>query len=241
MKKAIKKILRQRGYDIKPLDLYQEQIDIVNYDWLKKKNIKTILDIGASFGEYATRARNLFPDAEIISFEAIPKSYKILSEKFKNDSLHKCFNIALSNYTGETVFRISSNSGSSSLLEMNDLHKINYPVSKDIQEININCDKLDNVIKDLKLKRNVLMKLDVQGAEKLVLEGAEETLKNVDIIFSEINFSELYKGNVPFSELCRYLLEKGFTVIGIENISQSTIDGTYLQADAYFERIANKN
>ena len=38
-------------------------------------------------------------------------------------------------YTGETVFRISSNSGSSSLLEMNDLHKINYPVSKDIQEI----------------------------------------------------------------------------------------------------------
>ena len=85
------------------------------------------------------------------------------------------------------------------------------------------------------------MKLDVQGAEKLVLEGAEETLKNVDIIFSEINFSELYKGNVPFSELCRYLLEKGFTVIGIENISQSTIDGTYLQADAYFERIANKN
>jgi FkbM family methyltransferase len=237
MKKVIKNFLRNRGYEIRPIDTHQEQIDLVNYNWLRNKNINTILDIGASFGQYATKARKIFPDAHIISFEAIPASFEILKEKLGNNKSHSFHNLALSNYRGETVFRISSNSGSSSLLEMNDVHKTNYPESKDIREITIPCDKLDNVLQNTPLNEKVLMKLDVQGAEKLVLEGAEETLKKVDIIFSEKNFTELYKGNVSFSELSKYLYERGFAVIGIENVSQSPIDGSFLQADAYFERI----
>jgi FkbM family methyltransferase len=237
MKNTIKSILRKSGYSIVPYDEYENKLEKVRYNWLINQNINTILDIGASFGQYARKARKRFPGAHIISFEALPDSFQKLNETFKEDKNFQCFNLALSNFTGKTVFRKSSNSGASSLLEMDDLHKTNYKESKDIVEIEVKCDTLDNILKGQKLQKNILMKLDVQGAEKMVLEGAKETLKNVQVIFSEVNFNTLYKGNVLFNDLVQFLYEQGFRVEGIENVSQSLIDGTFLQADVFFKRM----
>jgi len=237
MKKTIKSILQKSGYSIIPFDEYEHKLEKVRYKWLVNQNISTILDIGASLGQYAKKARKRFPEARIFSFEALPDSFKALNETFKGDKNFQSFNVALSNFEGKTVFRKSSNTGSSSLLEMDDLHKTNYTDSKNIVEIEVKCNTLDNVLKGQKLQKNILMKLDVQGAEKMVLEGAKETLKNVQVIFSEVNFNTLYKGNVLFNDLVQFLYEQGFKVEGIENVSQSLIDGTFLQADVFFKRM----
>ena len=198
------------------------------------QNINTVLDVGASHGQFATKARTLFPEAMIYSFEPIPSSYKILNKKFKADKNFKAFNIALGTTTGKTEFYQNNHVGSSSFLEISTLHIDAYPYTKNYSKINITVDKLDNIIKAEELILNIILKIDVQGYEKKVLEGAEELLKNVQIIYTEVSFNELYNGQPLINEIVDFLKERGFKIIGIENVSQSIKDGTFLQADVFF-------
>lgn len=119
---------------------------------------------------------------------------------------------------------------------MAEVHKKAYPKTTNNNKIIVKVDTLDNLLLK-KLWTNegrILLKIDVQGAEELVLQGAEEILKLTDIIFIELNFSETYKGCIKVNELVKILETFGFVLYGIENVSQSIYDGSFLQADAFF-------
>lgn len=54
------------------------------------------------------------------------------------------------------------------------------------------------------------IKLDVQGAELMVLQGAERVLKDVSVIQVEVEFLELYENQPLFADVDRYLRGQGF-------------------------------
>lgn len=120
---------------------------------------------------------------------------------------------------------------------MADVHKEAYPHTASNKSLKVKAITLDaymnDKLADLKAK-TILMKLDVQGAEKIVLEGAVNTLKYVKYVFCEINFVETYKGCVLFSDLNNILESQGFVMAGVENVSQSPVNGMFLQADAFY-------
>ncbi len=236
IKKTIKKLLRHYGKEIKPIDEYFEKLEPVKDDWLKSFNVNTIFDIGSSDGGYAKKIRQVLPNTTIYSFEAIPESYQKLLLNFKNDSKLKAFNVCLNNYNGTCEFNISEYSGSSSVLKMSDLHKKAYPYTANHEIVVVECKTLDTFIAEnnLVLEDTVLLKLDVQGAEWNILEGATELLKKVKIIFMEASFNTLYDNSLLFTDVIIKMNSLGFKVKGIENVSQSLVDGTYLQCDAYF-------
>ncbi len=234
IKRITKKIIRQTGYSLSKIDKYQYSLEKVKYNWLKKKNIKTIIDVGACDGDFIRKFRPVFPDAMIYSIEPNPESFEKLNAFYKNDPKIKPFNIALSNFKSDVDFFVSESAGSSSLLEMEEIHKINFPLSAKNERIKVKCDLLDNIFSNIILESNVLMKLDVQGAEKLVLEGSIKTLKSVDVILCEVNFQELYKHAVLATDLIQFLKINNFIFFGIENMHQSLIDGTYTHGDAFF-------
>lgn len=229
----MKSVFRKKGYAILPIDKYVEAIDKVKYCWLQKIEFDLIIDVGASDGGFVKKIRTVMPLIQIYSFEPIPESYQKLIEKNMGDKNFTAFNVALSSKEGETDFYISSSSGCSSLLEMSDIHKEAYPYTANLTKIKVPMKCLDDVMKEYGYK-NIFLKIDVQGAEKLVLEGALETLENVKVIFMEVNFVETYKGCVLINEIVDYLESKGFVLYGMENISQTTIDGSFLQGDAFF-------
>lgn len=233
-KKVLKKIFRLSGYELSPVNNYESSLSPVRYDWLKNKNIKTIIDVGACDGDFIRKFKPIFSESEIFSFEPNPEAFRKLSDYFFHDKKIKTFNIALSNIKSEIDFYVSENAGSSSMLEMGETHKINLPYSATNKKIRVKCDLLDNIFSSVELIPPVMLKLDVQGAEKLVLEGAIKTLERVDIIYTEINFQELYKNSVLATELFSYLTQFNFKLIGIENLHQSLIDGSFMHADAIF-------
>jgi hypothetical protein len=54
------------------------------------------------------------------------------------------------------------------------------------------------------------MKVDVQGAELDVLRGAERSLESARVIETEVEFQELYRGQPLFTDVDRFLRERGF-------------------------------
>lgn len=204
--------------------------------WIQKLAIDVIFDVGASDGGFARKIKNIFPDAVLYSFEALPDSFRKLKEKCGHLSNFHPIHTALSNKNGIIDFYYCEhNTGSSSMLQMAEIHKEAYPHTAQNKLIQVDAILLDDFIKTIDIKeKSVMLKLDVQGAEKMVLEGATQTLQLVKLIICEINFVETYNGCVLYDELNTILVNNGFKLVGMENISRNNIDGTFLQADAYF-------
>jgi hypothetical protein len=119
---------------------------------------------------------------------------------------------------------------------MTDLHKYSYPESANLTTLHLPCHRLDDYIKqqNLELIPNILLKLDVQGAEMLVLTGTTDILSKTLLVFIEANFNKLYTDSILISDLVLYFKSIGFRMAGVENVSQSMIDGQFLQCDVYF-------
>jgi FkbM family methyltransferase len=210
LKRLFDSLFFRLGYHLQPLR-ERRAPERLTGAWLRSKNIQTIIDAGGGGGDFAKRIRKLLPDAKIISFETHEPSFKKLKDNMRSDKNFEAHFIALNNYNGTATFRISSYDGSSSLLPMADLHKDAYPITKSITEVQVDCKRLDDLLDANALKKNILFKLDVQGAEKLVMEGAEQVLQQTKIVFCEINFQELYEGCVLATDLIDYLKAHGLS------------------------------
>lgn len=74
-----------------------------------------------------------------------------------------------------------------------------------------------------------MLVMDVQGFEGHVLRGAEKTLQNIDVIFTEINAAELYEGCIQLPELDRYLIDRGFARVATHWAHKTWGDACYLR------------
>lgn len=63
------------------------------------------------------------------------------------------------------------------------------------------------------------LKLDVQGAEVMVLEGAEATLRDVMVIHTEVEWVELYKGQPLYEDVAMHLRGQGFQLLAIQGFA----------------------
>jgi hypothetical protein len=81
-----------------------------------------------------------------------------------------------------------------------------------------------------------LLKLDLQGAERLVLAGSAEVLQRVRVIYIEVFFELLYAGAWLFWDTNQFLSHHGFKLCGLSNIVHAP-DGDLVQANATFRRL----
>jgi FkbM family methyltransferase len=240
LKHHINQFLRRFGYEIRkgPIavsGLKLESDFFKKHSWLKKIEFKTIIDIGANQGQFASRFRVLFPTAQIYSFEPIPEIFSLITRRFEKDPYFKAFNLGLGDREGSFDFFQNEFSDSSSFLPMKSLHKESFPFSQNTKLIQIPVDTLDQVAKQqLQLTAPLFIKIDVQGFEKMVIQGGKETLKKASLILVEVSFQELYENQHYFESTYSLLKELGFSFIGNYDQLLSPKDGSILQADALF-------
>lgn len=144
--------------------LYYRQMERV-FDRVLCATSNTV-DIGCYEGSVLESILRRAPRGKHLAFEPIPDRCALLRGRFPGVEIQ---NVALSNVAGRATFQLvvgcDSHSG---------LRKREYPKeATEVREISVTTVPLDTVLAG----RNVdLMKLDVEGAERLVLEGARETL-----------------------------------------------------------------
>lgn len=205
--------------------------------WLGSAGIDVVIDVGANSGQFASAARYIFPDARIYSFEPLADCYKALTKHFSKDRKFQGFSAALGDRRGEVTFYKSSFSKSSSALPMNDSHKKAFPWSAESTPIIVQMQLLDDYIDKIDFESKTLLKIDTQGYEYKVLQGALQTLKRVDYVLAEISFNPLYEGEADFDDIYQLLIGEGFKYSGNLDQLLSPLDQSILQADALFIRL----
>ena len=184
---------------------------------LIKKNIKIkgVVHIGAHKGEEINLYRSI-GIKKILLYEANPKLIRFL--KYKKTFFNFFFNMkiqvinkALAEKKGNILFNITSNTQSSSILNLK-FHQDMYPKIKKIRDINIETCTLNDEFENryLDIKEYNMLNMDIQGAELLVLKGANKIIPHFDIIYTEINFKEMYENCALAKDLDKYLEEFGF-------------------------------
>ena len=234
MKKLIHRLLNKFGYQIRNASKEAKYLKIQKWNFLKKIQIKTIIDVGANEGQFVSEILNVFPLVEIYSFEPLSDCYEKLTSNFRNNKKVHTYNFALGEQDGEITFSRSNASPSSSILKMGDLHKKLYPLTANVVEEKVKIKRLDDVLRSITLKDYVLLKIDVQGAEEKVIKGGVGVLKNVNMIITEVSYATLYESQPLFKDIMTLLENHNFIYIGIMEQFHSPLTNAPLFADAIF-------
>jgi FkbM family methyltransferase len=195
---------------------------------------RVILDIGANRGMFSRCAHYVFPDATIYAFEPLRDCYEKLRNLRSKIKKLECYNVALAGEVGEKVIHRSSYDYSSSLLEMEGLHKEAFPYTAGERLEKVQVNTLDGILHDRFLEKPILMKIDVQGYEKFVLLGAQRTLQQTDYVLCEMSVRPLYQGQALFDEIYRRLASSGFRFSGQIGELRHPKSSEVLQIDGLF-------
>lgn len=119
-------------------------------------------------------------------------------------------NAAVSDGEEEISFKITNNGESSSILELGD-HANIYPGIVVIGEVKMNTKTLDTILGDIGVDTSNfnILNLDIQGAELKAMRGLTDW-SNIEAVFTEVNYREMYKGCALIHEIEEFLSEKGF-------------------------------
>jgi len=239
MKYSIEKKIRHAfnalGFDLHRL---RPEITLVNdlIKSFKHFNIDTVLDVGANVGQFATSLRQVGYCGRIISFEPLSEAYALLCQRAKNDPLWDIFTrCAIGDYNGETKINISANSESSSILDMMEEHSNAAPKSIYVGTESCPIYTLDFVTNQIiNHTGEIFLKIDTQGFEWEVLDGAGNTLQNVRGILLEVSLIELYAGQRLWKDVIQRIEKEGFEIWAIKQAFSDPKTGRVLQYDIAF-------
>jgi FkbM family methyltransferase len=229
-------MFKKAGFQVKR---YPETYLIRRKRLITSNFIDLILDVGANIGQYGLEIRELGYNGEINSFEPLNEAFNKLKVNIRGDKKWKIFNYALGEQNGFDFINISKNSASSSIKSILPRHLNNAPESEIIGKESIEIKKLDSFFFDYyKDYKNVMLKIDTQGYEKSVLNGAEESLRMIRLIQIELSLVELYNDEVLFIDMLAYLKSKGFSLYSIEDGFYEKHTGQQLQVDVVLKNLA---
>jgi FkbM family methyltransferase len=193
-----------------------------------KKEECVIFDIGACEGESSIRYSKLFPKAKIYTFEPLPANFALVKDNIKQYQSNNIqpFQVCLSDAVGETVFYVSSgkpenaadedwNYGnkSSSILPPAEKTSDVHGWLKFENEIKVQTTTLKDFCFEKQIAHIDFIHMDVQGAELMVLKGANDFIQKINMIWLEVEAVELYKGQPLKNEIEAFMQNKGFVKI----------------------------
>jgi FkbM family methyltransferase len=186
----------------------------------------TILDIGAHHGNWTYDMKQIYSDPKYYLFEAI--DYAELN-RYKNDDNVKVYNVLLNDKIEDVKWYEMKNTGDSIFKEQSH-NFLNCP-SIIRKSIDLNTHILLNNI--LHESKNILIKIDCQGAEIPILKGATSILEKTDFIILEIPLFGQYNEGVPnFLQHIEFMNSIGFITYDI--ISNHYINNFNMQVDILF-------
>jgi FkbM family methyltransferase len=191
-----------------------------------------VLDVGANDGGFATAIRRLGYAGQIWSFEPLSRPFARLRAASAGDDSWRVEQVAVGAGRDPVVVNVAGNNqASSSVLGMLDTHVDAAPGSAFVGTETVAQTTLVDVLAQIPEGSRVYLKLDVQGYERFVLEGAGDSLARVSAVQMEVAFVPLYDGGWLWREAVDYVAAAGLRVASVLPGFTDPRTGEMLQAD----------
>ena len=188
-------------------------------------NPRTIIDVGVAEGTYDLYES--FPHATHILIEALEEFREYLaaiSEKYRTIIVMA----AASDAQGEITINVHRTlTGSSLLKEAEGTHVDGVP--RIVKAVTI-----DDICREYKTKGPYLIKVDVQGAENVVINGATDILNDTEVVILEVQLFRFFINGYDFYDIITYMKQKGFCVYDIFEFGYRPLDEALASVDILF-------
>lgn len=194
--------------------------------------ILNFVDIGAHTGESALQFLKYFPKATCFCFEPTKKSFEKLQRNTSHLNNVRLFNDALSNAEGVQPFLASHNSRTNQLIRENVVPKEEHSIDT------VPTITLDKFAANIEIKDFDYVKIDTEGHDLNVLQGASTLLRAnaINFVEAEVGLNPTNLTHVPFSQIKIFLESFEYRLFGIyEQIGENWRREPYLRrANAVF-------
>jgi FkbM family methyltransferase len=236
MKRVVKQVTKALGFEIRRYDVRTSEGALIR-QLLSYYNIDLVVDVGANAGQYAQFLRDNGYTSKIVSFEPLLSAYAQLKKISSRDPKWLVApRIALGAEAGEIKLNVASNSQSSSVLPMLDSHLRAAPESAYAATELVPLQRLDYAIQNYISNdvSSIFLKIDVQGFEKQVLEGASKIMPHIKGIQLELSLVSLYEGQPLYEEMIDMLKNWGYDLYAILPAFTDVATARMLQVDGIF-------
>jgi len=177
--------------------------------FIKQRGIDLVIDVGANEGQYAQSLRMRGYKGEIRSFEPAGDPYAKVSRKAASDPLWTVERYAVGAQPGEAELNISQMSVFNSFKSLSQTGERAHESIGVITTEKVPVARLDDLVPDI-AGRRIFLKVDTQGFEREVLDGAGAILTCAEGLMLELTVEHFYNQVWTLDEALSFLRNKGF-------------------------------
>lgn len=202
--------------------------------WLADLGPVTVVDIGVNHGQFLHLAARLWPDAKIVGVEPNAALAAKAAHLYRADGRIRIESCAVGAEDGDIELFVTANDQNSSIHAPSAAFHDDRTGDGVERTDKVALRRLDGLLAGE--TGPMLIKIDVQGAELEVLEGAGDRLSDVAALIVESPFEVAYEGAAGFDEIYRFLTARGFAYEGALGQLNSKKTGRVRQEDSIYIR-----
>jgi FkbM family methyltransferase len=225
IRKSIRAFVRRLGFDLVRIDSPSTMDAALRRLASSHPGIRTLVDVGASDGRWTLAARQHFPDASFLLFEALPDFHgPALQRLAESDRMHVVM-AAAGDGEGSVNFWAPDPFGGAAFHEPTGEHNRVVPMST-----------IDAEVKRRGLSGPFLIKLDTHGFELAILAGATRTLPDTEAIVIEAYNFQVRDEALMFAGMIAHMESFGFRAADLVDVVRRPTDKVLWQMDLVFTR-----
>ena len=202
--------------------------------WLTNAAFGTVVDVGVNHGQFLHLARRVWPEARIFGIEPNAAIAAKIAAIYAGDERVRIEACAVGARDGEASLFVTRDDQSSSIHAPTDAYHDDRENDGVVRTDTVPLRRLDGLLAGC--AGPMLLKVDVQGAELEVLQGAVEILEKTDVAIVEAPFERAYEGAAGFDEIYAFLTAAGFAYEGALGQLNSKRTGRVRQEDSIYVR-----
>ncbi|NNG04692.1 MAG: FkbM family methyltransferase [Inquilinus sp.] len=199
-----------------------------------------VLDVGANVGQFARGVLAYDRNRRVVSFEPVHASHDRLvrvAQQSRCPNWYVAPSMAIGRAEGSAMMNVANYSGCSSLRPMSGTQTAFAPDIVYTGAETVDVRRLDEAAREyVRNDDRIYLKIDTQGYEMDVLEGATGLMDRIVAITLECSFEEMYVGETLALELMDHVLSLGFRVFGFCNGGRDPRSKALLYGDIFFVR-----
>ncbi|MBL7938574.1 MAG: FkbM family methyltransferase [Flavobacteriales bacterium] len=179
-----------------------------------KQAFRTIVDVGANVGQSAVTFRKAWPLATVHCCEPVSSTFAKLRANVEG-SMVICHQLAMGSKEEVRIIHLAADDRFS---EINSLHEGHpFLADKELRKEEVRVTTLENFLRERSIRSVDYLKIDTEGHERSVLEGAQVPLRSeqVGIIDIEVGMNLDNKFHVPLMQVMDQLAASGYHLFGL--------------------------